>query len=99
MSSFFSQVYELVSHIPYGQVASYGQIASMLGNPSNARTVGWAMHECPEEYPWHRMVKADGSLPNPNFAELQKAMLQSEGVTFHGNGKVAMEMHAWKGDL
>lgn len=60
MASFFHQVHALVSHIPSGKVASYGQIAGMLGDPRRARTVGWAMHGCQEGLPWHRVVKADG---------------------------------------
>jgi len=50
---FFDRVYALVSLIPYGKVATYGQIARLLGVPRAARTVGWAMHgnptgsECP----------------------------------------------------
>ena len=99
MNSFFTQVRDLVSRIPSAKVASYGQIASMLGDPRQARTVGWAMRGCPEELPWHRMVKADGSLPNAGFAELQKAMLEREGVTFLDNGKIDMEQYAWKGDV
>ncbi len=99
MPSFFKQVHELVARIPYGSVASYGQIAGMLGDPRRARTVGWAMHECPQDLPWHRMVKADGSLPNPDFAALQKAMLQSEGVLFLDTGRIDMHQFAWKGDI
>lgn len=98
MNTFFNQVHAVVSRIPSGRVASYGQIAGMLGDPRRARTVGWAMHGCPEGLPWHRVVKADGSLPNPNFAELQKAMLGTEGIAFLNNGLIDMETFVWKGD-
>jgi methylated-DNA-protein-cysteine methyltransferase-like protein len=98
MAAFFAQVYELVSRIPAGKVGTYGQIAGMLGDLRRARTVGWAMAGCPEELPWHRMVKSDGSLPNPNFAELQRAMLESEGIVFLHNGRIDMKLYAWNGE-
>lgn len=98
MASFFHQVHALVSHIPSGKVASYGQIAGMLGDPRRARTVGWAMHGCQEGLPWHRVVKADGSLAKTELFELQMAMLESEGVHFLSNGRIDMETFAWKGD-
>ncbi|MFB0536550.1 MAG: MGMT family protein, partial [Anaerolineae bacterium] len=58
MGDFFSRVYRLVSMIPRGKVASYGQIARMLGSPRGARTVGWALHGLPEgtDVPWHRVI-------------------------------------------
>ena len=60
--SFFARVYDIVAQIPYGRATSYGQIARLLGSPRAARQVGWAMSTCPEELPWHRVVKADGSI-------------------------------------
>lgn len=59
-SSFFKRVYTLVQRIPRGRVATYGQIARALGAPRAARTVGWAMHHCPDDVPWHRVVNARG---------------------------------------
>ena len=46
--SFFASVYALVAQIPPGFVASYGQLARMLGAPLAARQVGWAMRRCPD---------------------------------------------------
>ncbi|HOY43929.1 MAG TPA: MGMT family protein, partial [bacterium] len=48
MSSIFQSIHKLVAKIPPGRVATYGQIAAMLGVPGGARTVGWAMHGLPE---------------------------------------------------
>ena len=50
--SFFASVYALVAQIPPGFVASYGQLARMLGAPRAARQVGWTMRRCPDELPW-----------------------------------------------
>ena len=60
--SFFASVYALVAQIPPGFVASYGQLARMLGAPRAARQVGWAMRRCPDELPWQRVIREDGTI-------------------------------------
>ncbi|RBQ00139.1 MGMT family protein [Bifidobacterium xylocopae] len=85
--SFFEQVYEVVKRIPYGAVATYGQVAALAGRPRSARYVGYALHSnpAPGVVPCHRVVFRDGSLA-PGFAfggpERQRALLESEGVVF-----------------
>ena len=91
MNSFFEQVYAMVEQIPYGKVVSYGQIARMLGRPRAAREVGWAMHSCPEGLPWQRVVMADGTITGGVYADLRKAILESEGVFFLPDGRVDMK--------
>lgn len=81
--------------IPYGKVVSYGQIAALLGNPSGARTVGWAMSACPEELPWHRVVKSDGSITGGSYAALRRELLVEEGVEFLVDGRVNMHTCRW----
>lgn len=93
--SFFQLVYDLVSRIPEGKVASYGQIARMLGRPHAAREVGWAMRCCPDGLPWQRVVMADGSIAGGDFADMRRAMLEAEGVAFLLNGKVDMTVCRW----
>lgn len=101
MSSFFKQVYEVAAQIPYGKVATYGQIAAMLGNPRGARTVGWAMQGAPEhlQLPCHRVVNKQGAM-SPGYAfggaEIQRAILESEGVQFDEAGYIRMENHLWR---
>lgn len=100
MNPFFEQVYNTVEQIPVGKVASYGQIARLLGRPRAAREVGWAMRCCPEEshgqkLPWQRVVKADGSITGGVFADIRKAILEAEGVTFLPDGRVDMESCGW----
>ena len=94
--SFFSQVYDVVAEIPYGKVVSYGQIARMLGRPRAAREVGWAMSNCPEELPWQRVVKADGSITGGVHAQIRKALLVEEGVGLLPDGRVDMEIYRWE---
>ena len=96
MDSFFHQVYMVVEQIPYGKVVSYGQIARMLGRPRAAREVGWAMRHCPDGLPWQRVVMADGRVTGGMFAEMRKAMLESEGVKFLSDGQVDMNVCRWE---
>ena len=85
--SFSQQVYQVVRRIPRGKVATYGQVASLIGHPRNARFVGYALHDNPEPgvIPCHRVVFRDGSLA-PGFAfggpERQRQLLEDEGVHF-----------------
>ena len=91
MNTFFGQVYAIVGQIPYGQVASYGQIALMLGQPRAARQVGWAMRCCPDNLPWQRVVMADGSITGGVYADVRRALLEAEGVAFLPDGRVDMK--------
>jgi methylated-DNA-protein-cysteine methyltransferase-like protein len=95
MQSFAVQVYEIVARIPSGKVTTYGSIARMLGKPRGAREVGWAMKNCPEGYPWQRVVMADGSITGGGYTEMRRDLLESEGVVFTGDGKVDMKECGW----
>lgn len=98
--NFFQRVYEAVSKIPKGKVATYGQIASMCGVPRAARQVGWALHQNPYEgvVPCHRVVDRFGNLSKSfgfGGAEVQKALLEKEGVFVDDNFRVALEKYRW----
>jgi methylated-DNA-protein-cysteine methyltransferase-like protein len=85
--SFAERVYDAVCTIPRGRVATYGQIAAMIGSPRSARYVGFALHRNPYqgEVPCHRVVFRDGGLA-PGFAfggpNEQRKLLEEEGVVF-----------------
>lgn len=101
---FFESVYALVKRIPRGQVATYGQIARLLGAPQSARVVGWAMHGNPygSRVPCHRVVQRNGSL-SPNYCigdpGRQRRLLKREGVQFFLDGRVEMGAHQWRPEL
>ena len=97
MNPFFKQVYEIVEQIPHGKVLSYGEIAKILGRPRSAREVGRAMRCCPDGLPWQRVVMADGSITGGSFAEMRRAILESENVTFLPDGRVNMTVCRWLG--
>lgn len=99
--NFYNKVYEIVKKIPKGKVASYGQIASIAGNPRASRAVGYALHRNPSQQtiPCHRVVNKEGKLA-PSFAfggiDAQKALLESEGVEVD-EGYVNMHKYKWEG--
>lgn len=101
MGSFNEAVYEVVRQIPPGRVATYGQVARMVGRPRNARFVGYALHVNPEPgvIPCHRVVFKDGSLA-PGFAfggeDEQRRLLEAEDVGFLPDGRVDMRRFAWE---
>ena len=100
MGNCFSAVYEIVARIPRGQVASYGQIARMLGNPRLSRAVGYALHDAPEGLPCHRVVSRDGGLSDafsPEGKATHRMLLELEGVGFTGDGRVDMPRYRWQG--
>ena len=90
-ASFFQRVYAVVASIPYGKVLSYGDIARAIGYPRRARFVGFAMRVCPDHLPWHRVVKADGSIAGGDFAPIREMLLRKENVPFLPDGRVDME--------
>ena len=92
----FEKIYEAVKKIPYGKVASYGQVAALAGDPRWARVVGYALHvnPDPESIPCYRVVTKDGRV-SPAFAfggsNRQRELLEAEGVRFDDSGRVLME--------
>ena len=91
-------IYEILSaveEIPPGRVASYGQIARLIGRDKNARLVGNVLSraEFYGSYPCHRVVNHAGRTA-PGWAR-QRALLESEGVRFKPNGCVDMKRYQW----
>lgn len=98
--STFEKVYEVVKQIPYGQVATYGQVAAIAGNKRWARVVGYALHANPDpdNIPCYRVVTKEGRVSDA-FAfggkNRQVELLEAEGVKFI-NGYVDMEHYQWE---
>lgn len=94
---FSQRVYSAVRTIPRGKVCSYGQVALMIGSPGAARQVGWALANLSIEsgdVPWHRVVNAKGGISirgRGDAADLQRLMLEQEGVRFDSRGRIPME--------
>ena len=101
----FEKIYEVVKNIPKGNVATYGQVASLAGNPRWARVVGYALHVNPEPgiIPCHRVVNRKGEVA-PGFAfggeDIQRQLLEAEGIVFKPDGKLDLEKYSisiWSG--
>lgn len=100
--SFFEQVHHVVRCIPQGRVATYGQIARMLGSPRSARTVGWALRAVPEgeSIPWQRVVNGRGEVSFSQGSEgalVQRALLEEEGILFDAQGRIDLKVYGWEG--
>ena len=101
MQNSFDKIYEVVKKIPYGKVATYGQVALLAGNPRWSRVVGYALHvnPSPDTIPCFRVVNRFGE-PSSAFAfggkNMQILLLEGEGVRFI-DGKVDMQRYQWDG--
>ncbi len=85
MNELYEKIYAAVMTIPRGKVATYAQVAAMVGNPRLCRVVGNALHINPYfgEVPCHRVVNAKGELAGKfafGGADIQANMLRAEGV-------------------
>ena len=92
-------IYRLVRRIPRGRVATYGQLANLAGGGRRARYVGYAMHAAPDGIPWHRVINAKGEVSpraRGDSHELQRLLLEAEGVEFDLRGRVDLKRFAWK---
>lgn len=101
MKGFFDKVYEVTKQIPFGKVATYGQIARLAGNPRASRQVGWALHVNPEPIviPCHRVVNRDGKMSGAfAFGGLgaQRYLLANENVEFVDDETVNLKKHLWE---
>lgn len=96
-------VLKLVRSIPTGKVATYGQIAAMAGFPRNARQVGDMLRGIKEresDVPWQRVINAAGGISTYKVGagELQKRLLEAEGIRFNPNGTVNLSIYRWQPD-
>lgn len=105
LDEFSDRVYWLVQQVPAGQVVTYGQIALLAGSPRAARAVGTLMRNSLAngvELPWQRVINASGGISfKGDFAraELQRRLLDEEGVVFGNNGKCDLEQYRWEPDV
>ncbi|MDE5715369.1 MAG: methylated-DNA--[protein]-cysteine S-methyltransferase [Anaeroplasmataceae bacterium] len=89
------QVLSVVNEIPYGKVASYGQIAKLVGHPKHARLIGNILSHADYygDYPCHRVVNHVGRIV-PTWLK-QKEYLLAEGIAFKNEFCVDMKKYQW----
>ncbi|MCU0568182.1 MAG: methylated-DNA--[protein]-cysteine S-methyltransferase [Oculatellaceae cyanobacterium Prado106] len=101
MSS-YDTIYEVVRQIPKGKVATYGQVADLANMPRHARLVGYALFrvDVDSDVPWHRVINAKGEISESPFRmggdDLQRVLLEEEGVVFSREGKVSLRKYQWQ---
>jgi len=96
-------ILHVITSIPAGRVASYGEIAARAGLPGRARMVGRVLREAPDALalPWFRVLRADGRIafpPGSRAFREQARKLMAEGVMVR-NGRVALVAFGWQRDL
>jgi methylated-DNA-protein-cysteine methyltransferase-like protein len=108
-AEFNARVWEIVRQIPPGKVYTYGQVAGQIPPPAGipfqdykawgARWVGGAMAACPEGIPWQRVVNAQGkiSLRPGGGGQVQRELLEAEGVVFDGRERIDLKRFGWEG--
>jgi methylated-DNA-protein-cysteine methyltransferase related protein len=90
---------EVLKKVPRGKVVTYGLVAAMAGNPRAARQVVRTLNTSweKEKLPWHRVINSQGKIslrPGQGY-ELQKALLEKEGVRFGAGGQIDLTRYLW----
>jgi len=94
---FKAAVLSQVRRIPRGRVATYGQIAALVGKPRAARAVGQVMSRA-DGVPWHRVVNSQGGISRRSRMTgmmTQRIRLEQEGIVFR-RGRVVMSRFRWQ---
>lgn len=95
----FDVIFRVVKTIPEGMVASYGQIAAVVGRCS-PMMVGFAMAAVPfdSDVPWHRVVNSQGRISSRGDGEgerMQRILLEAEGISFDDTGRMDLSQVGW----
>ena len=92
------RIHEVVSRIPRGRIATYGQVARLAGLPGQARLVGYALHALPAgtSVPWQRVVNAQGAISTRAGQTLQRRLLEREGIRFDSRGRISLASFRWR---
>ncbi len=97
----YLRIVTVARQIPRGRVATYGQIAAIVGDVT-PRMVGYAMAALPpgSDVPWHRVINAQGQISlraDGGGAAEQRARLEAEGVRFDADNRVELRRVQWPG--
>ena len=99
-SEISDRIIAVVSRVPRGRVATYGQIARLSGFPRHARQVGTVLRNLPSgsSVPWHRIVNAAGKIScrSGEAQHLQRVLLEGEGIEFSDQERLKLSEHLWQ---
>ncbi|MNZ16071.1 methylated-DNA--protein-cysteine methyltransferase [compost metagenome] len=93
-------IFQVIAQIPYGRVASYGQIARLAGIPKHSRLVGYVLKhmDADSSLPWYRVINSQGKISlsklNDQGQNIQAQLLLAEGILVVGD-KVKMKEFQW----
>jgi methylated-DNA-protein-cysteine methyltransferase related protein len=97
--AFKTRVLEVLAAIPEGRVMTYGSLAVAAGKPGNARQVGDLLRglSSATAFPWQRVINSQGRISTYKIGtgELQRALLESEGIAFSDSGRCDLERLNW----
>jgi methylated-DNA-protein-cysteine methyltransferase-like protein len=98
------RIYAVVAAIPEGRILSYGDVAALAGRPQAPRAVGAALSKLPEglDIPWWRVVSSTGKISTSSIhhtAQIQRALLEDEGVVFGPSGHVDWDRFGWSANV
>jgi methylated-DNA-protein-cysteine methyltransferase related protein len=95
----YHRIYDVVRHIPHGRVATYGQVALVVGPPATAQQVGEAMAALRDDHPeppvpWQRVINAQGKVSTGRH---QQQLLEQEGIVFNTKCSTDLRRFGWQG--
>lgn len=95
----YERIYLAVRQTPHGSVATYGDIAAIVGAGCDARTVGYALNELPKgrdaEVPWQRIINSSGGISTRGVR--QRQLLEAEGIMLDARERVDLARYRWSG--
>jgi len=95
----YERIYRVIEQVPHGMVSTYGDIAAIVGGGCDARTVGYALREMPENradsVPWQRIINKAGDISTRGLR--QRQLLEAEGIAFDARDHVIMARFRWAG--
>ena len=98
-TEFSLKAIKIMKNIPGGKVVTYGQVATYAGNNRGARQVVRLLNSSweKEQLPWHRVINSKGRISlNPGDGyELQKMLLENEGIHFDENDCIDLSRFGW----
>lgn len=95
----YDRIYAAVRQIPAGRVATYGQIAHLVGGCS-AQMVGFALAALPNgsDVPWQRVINRQGKISPRGLgfdSMIQRTLLEDEGVVFNLDNEIDLKTYGW----
>lgn len=95
----YDRIYAAVRQIPVGRVATYGQIARLVGGCS-AQMIGFALAALPNgsDVPWQRVVNRQGKISPHGVgfgSMIQRTLLEDEGIVFTLDGEIDLKIYGW----